>query len=184
MAFGLNDIILRSEKKSREQLLSKQFPKYASEQKVEINVVTVEDQQRKAEAISKSVAVDEVPIPAPRRSYQVKTRFSEEEKRFFDQRVKASGMAQGEFMRQVLLHESVEVRSVTAVDAEALETLSCIASELGRIGGMLRGTVIRNKGEFGVLSPHEKADLEWHIREVNRIKVDIQKAVQSIYGDH
>ena len=49
---------------------------------------------------------------------------------------------------------------------------------------MIRGTVIRNKGEFGVLSPQEKADLECQIRELNRLKVDIQKAVLMVYGNH
>lgn len=182
MAFSLNDIISRSEKKSREQMSAK--TEVVPEPKVALNVVTVEEQQRRVETVSRPLTETKMPSTAPRRTYQVKTRLSEEEKQFFDQRVRTSGLNQGDFMRQILLHESVEVRSVTAVDAEALDTLSILASELGRIGGMIRGTVIRNKGEFGVLSPQEKADLECQIRELNRLKVDIQKAVLTVYGNH
>jgi len=184
MAFSLNDIISRSEKKSREQPAIRKEFKSKSEQQVTLNVVTVEEQQRRAEMISKPSKMESAPNTTLQRTYQVKTRLSEEEKRFFDQRVRTSGLSQGNFMRQVLLHESVEVRSVTSADAEALELLSGIASELGRIGGMIRGTVIRNKGEFGVLSPQEKAELEYQIRDLNRLKADIQKTVSTVYGNH
>lgn len=184
MAFSLNDIISRSEKKSREKPTIREEIKPVSGQKIGLNVVTVEEQQRRAEETTQLVTKEKILDAASQRTYQVKTRLTEDEKRFFDQRVRSSGMNQGDFMRQILLHESVVIQSVTAADSEALETLSGIASELGRIGGMIRGTVIRNKGEFGVLSPQEKSDLECQIRELNRLKADIQKAVLTIYGDH
>lgn len=180
MPFNLNDIISRSEKKSKEQPSVNPEPRPAP--KVALNVVTLEEQQRGAEELAKPNAA-KADI-AHRRTYQVKTRLSEAEKRFFDQRVKASGLTQGDFMRQILLHESVVIQSVTDADTEVLEMLSGIASELGRIGGMIRGTVIRNKGEFGVLTLQEKSALECHLRELNRLKADIQKAVLTIYGDH
>lgn len=184
MSFKLNDIIARSEKKRMEQLSSVIDVEPKTKQQVELNVVTIEQQLRSAERIAKQPKLERTSDSVPQRTHQVKTRLSDDEKRFFDQRVKLSGLSQGDFMRQILLHESVEIRSITATDAEALETLLGISSELGRIGGMIRGTVIRNKGEFGVLTPQEKGTLECQIRELNRLKADIQKAVLAVYGDH
>lgn len=176
MAFDLNDLISRSEKKRKEP--------HTLGQKVELNTVTIEEQQRKSKNLAKCITNNKEEAPNSRRIYQVKTRLTEDEKKFFDQRVKISGLNQGDFIRQILLHESVEIHSITQTDVDTLEILSGIASELGRIGGMIRGTVIHNKGEFGILTPQEKVNLECTIRELNQLKAGIHKVVQSIYGDH
>ena len=90
MAFSLNDIISRSEKKSREPMSAK--TEVMPEPKVALNVVTVEEQQRRVETVSRPLTETKMPSTTPRRTYQVKTRLSEEEKQFFDQRVRTSGL--------------------------------------------------------------------------------------------
>lgn len=117
------------------------------------------------------------------RTNQVKTRLTDEELKLFEERVKSSGMKQGDFLRECILHENINIRSVTEIDGQALGLLMEMSSELGRIGGMVKGTVIKNK-EFQILSESEKNLLEKEIKELNKLKEEIQKVVQSIYGNN
>lgn len=151
----------------------------------DFGVLTLEEQKRLDERQSKSEAEKKPKKKRVKtgRDNQVKTRLTDTEMQLFSERVKASGMKQGDFMRECLLHEEVHVRSLTDIDAQAFGKLMEMASDLGRIGGLIKGTVMVNKDEFAVLSPTEKESLEQQIRELNTVKDDLLKVVQNLYGD-
>jgi len=151
----------------------------------DFGVLTIEEQRRVDERQAK-VAAEKKPKKKrvkSGRDNQVKTRLTDTEMKLFSERVKASGLKQGDFMRECLLHEEVTVRSLTDIDAQAFGKLMEMSSDLGRIGGLIKGTVMANKDEFGLLSPAEKAQLEALIRELNAVKEDLLKVVQGLYGD-
>lgn len=151
----------------------------------DLGVLSVEEQKR-IKAQKKKAAEDQKPKKErlkTGRDNQVKTRLTDNEMILFSDRVKASGMKQGDFMRECLLHETVNVRSLTEIDAKAFGLLMEMASDLGRIGGLIKGTVVVNKDEFAVLTLEDKENLEEEIRELNRLKEKIMKVVSDLYGN-
>lgn len=118
---------------------------------------------------------------AEQRLHQIKTRLSDEELDTFDLLVKASGLPQGEYIRGMILNGCVEVTQTSLVDVKALETLTELSAELGRIAGMIRRTVIVNK-EFKILDGIDKARLESQIRQLRRLQSVIQNLAEEIHG--
>lgn len=116
------------------------------------------------------------------RLHQIKIRLSDEELEAFDLLVLASGLTQGEYIRGMVLHGCVEVTQTSLVDARALEQLTELSAELGRVAGMIRRTVIVNK-DFAILSDTDKARLELQIRELRRLQSSIQHLAEEIYGN-
>lgn len=116
------------------------------------------------------------------RLHQIKTRLSDEELEAFDLLVLASGLTQGEYIRGMVLHGCLEVTQTSLVDARALEQLTELSAELGRVAGMIRRTVIVNK-DFAILSDTDKARLELQIRELRRLQSSIQHLAEKIYGN-
>lgn len=116
------------------------------------------------------------------RLHQIKTRLSDEELDTFEMLVKASGLPQGEYIRGMVLNGCVEVTRTSLVDAQALETLTEMSAELGRIAGMIRRTVIINK-EFVVLTAGGKERLELQMRELRRLQNSIQMLAEEIHGN-
>ena len=158
--------------------------KSAKEITQELGVLTIEQQKRIDERMMKPDAEKIKKQRAKKgRDIQVKTRLTEEEMNRFLERVKESGAKQGEFMRECLLNAEVHVQSLTDIDAEALGTIMEMASDLGRIGGLIKGTVVANKENFEVLTPEAKQSLEKEIRELNALKEDLQRVVQKLYGN-
>ncbi len=185
-----NDFVRNVEAAARGELPPRTAPK--SPPKVEpkdltkdFGVLTLEEQKRLDERQAKSEAEKKPKKKRVKtgRDNQVKTRLTDTEMQLFSERVKASGMKQGDFMRECLLHEEVHVRSLTDIDAQAFGKLMEMSSDLGRIGGLIKGTVMVNKDEFGILTPTEKEKLEALIRELNTVKDDLLKVVQNLYGD-
>lgn len=93
-----------------------------------------------------------------------------------------AGCPRGEYIRGMVLHGCVEVTQTSLVDAQALEQLTELSAELGRVASMIRRTVIVNK-EFSVLSDTDKARLELQIRELRRLQSSIQHLAEKIYGN-
>lgn len=151
----------------------------------DFGILTLEEQKRLEERQTKSESEKR---PKQKRTTtgrdrQVKTRLTETEWDYFRERVKASGMKQGDFIRACLLYEEVNVRTLTDIDAQTFEKIMEISSDLGRVGGLLKGTVMVNKDSFAVLTPDEKRNLEREIRELNTLKAELQKVVQKLYGN-
>jgi len=185
-----NDFVRNVEAAARGELpprtAPKNPPKVATKDLTkDFGVLTLEEQKRLDERQAKAAAEKKPPKKRVKtgRDNQVKTRLTDTEMKLFSERVKSSGMKQGEFMRECLLHEAVNVRSLTDIDAQAFGKLMEMSSDLGRIGGLVKGTVMANKDEFAVLSPAEKDNLEALIRELNKVKEDLLKVVQNLYGD-
>lgn len=118
---------------------------------------------------------------AVKRTNQIKTRLSDEELEAFELLTKASGLPQGEFIRGMILHGKINVTQTSCVDQQALETLTQLSSQMGKIAGMIRNTVIVNK-EFSLLTNEAKANLEHQIRALRRIQSDVQKTAEALYG--
>lgn len=156
-----------------------------TESPVDFGILTIEEQKRLNKRAEREVnqprkARKRIKID---RVNQVKTRLTDEELILFQARVKAAGMKQGDYIRELLLHEKVEIKNVTGIDAIALDTLMTIATNLGRIGGLIRTTVIANKDNPNILTAADKQKLEMEIKELSALKVEIQKVVQTIYGN-
>lgn len=151
----------------------------------DFGILTIEEQKRLDERQSRTESEKKQRKKRVKtgRDTQVKTRLTDTEMELFSERVKASGMKQGDFMRECLLHETVNVRSLTEIDAQAFGKLMEISSDLGRIGGLIKGTVVANRDSFSVLSDDDKKQLEIEIRELNKIKDEVMKVVQSLYGN-
>lgn len=122
---------------------------------------------------------EDADLPRPR---QIKARLSEEEWESFDILVKASGLPQGEYIRGMILHGSVEVTQTSLVDSKALEMLIALAAEIGKVAGMLRKTVIVNK-EFAVLNDQDKMHLEHSIRSLRQLQTRLQALAETIHGN-
>lgn len=151
----------------------------------DFGVLTIEEQKRLAERQLKPEPVKHPKLDRVKtgRDYQVKTRLNEAEMTLFRERVKLSGMKQGDFMRACILNEEINIRTMTDIDALAYGKIMEISSNLGRIGGMLRGIIIHGKNNPEILSPTEKADLEREIRDIKMVKTELRKVVKWLYGD-
>lgn len=124
-------------------------------------------------------AQDDDTIP---RNYQIKTRLSEDERADFDNLVAASGLTQSAYIRAMVLHGRLEVTQTSAVDQEALGALLSVYAELGRVAGMIRGTVIANK-TFKNLMAEDKRQLEGELRDLRRIQYQVQTLAEKLYGN-
>jgi len=170
------------EKKTAEKSLAEQSPE---ELKQYFGILTIEEQERLDK--QKAREADKINERRPKqklgRDYQFKTRLTKEEAEIFLDRVKKSRLKQGEFMRQIMLNEEVNIYTVTELDEQAFVKIMEMASDLGRIGGLIKGTVIANKDNFSVFTADDKEKFEKEIRELNELKEEMQKAVQWVYGN-
>lgn len=124
-------------------------------------------------------AQDDDTIP---RNYQIKTRLSEDERADFDNLVAASGLTQSAYIRAMVLNGKLEITQTSAVDQEALGALLSVSVELGRVAGMIRGTVIANK-TFKNLMSEDKRQLEGELRDLRRIQYQVQTLAEKLYGN-
>lgn len=116
-----------------------------------------------------------------KRANQIKTRLSDEELEVFDLLVKTSGLPQGEYIRGMVLHGKVCITQTSLMDSQALDTLTQLSAQIGKIAGMLRQTVILNK-DFSVLTCEDKASLELQIRALRRAQSAVQHTAEALYG--
>lgn len=116
-----------------------------------------------------------------KRTNQIKTRLSDEELEAFDLLVKTSGLPQGEYIRGMVLHGRVSVTQTSYVDSQTLETLIQLSTQIGKIAGMIRQTVIVNK-DFSLLTYEDKAYLEQQIRSLRRVQSAVQRTAEELYG--
>lgn len=145
-------------------------------------ILTLEEQSYISSIQAKKDAAAERKKNKLGRNNQVKTRLTDEELIEFNKRVAASGKKQGDFMRDCLLNQEIIIKSATEYDSQAFQVLMGMASDLGRISGMIKQTVITNK-EFNVLTETEKSELEKEIRELRKLRDEIQKEVTKLYGN-
>lgn len=116
-----------------------------------------------------------------KRANQIKTRLSDEELEAFDLLVKTSGLPQGEYIRGMVLHGKVSITQTSFTDQQALDTLTQLSAQIGRIAGMIRQAVIQNK-EFAVLTYEDKSFLEQQIRALRRVQSAVQRTAEALYG--
>lgn len=116
------------------------------------------------------------------RLHQIKCRLADEELETFNLLVQASGLLQGEYIRGMILNGCLEITQTSQVDADALEELSAMSAELGRLAGMIRMTVIVNK-QMKTLTAAEKEVLEEHLWELRQLQSDIQSLAEEIHGN-
>lgn len=116
-----------------------------------------------------------------KRGNQIKTRLSDEELEAFDLLVKTSGLPQGEYIRGMVLHGKVSITQTSYTDQQTLDTLTQLSAQVGKIAGMIRQTVIKNK-EFAVLSSEDKSCLEQQIRSLRRVQTAVQRTAEELYG--
>lgn len=188
---SLSDRINHAEARSAQQARQQEIEQHmlnqnllSPEPPLIISVVTVEEQGRQAQQqVKPSPAHKNEGQSDSKRTIQVKTRLSQEEKALLDQRVADSGLNQGDFIREILLDTPMTFRQVTQIDVDAIERLLHISADLGKIGGLIRGCVIRNKTEFDVMTPETKAALEKEIRDLCRLKQEIRTFLEETYGN-
>lgn len=117
-----------------------------------------------------------------KRPHQIKARLSDEELEAFDALLTASGLSQTDYIRGMVLNGSVHVTQTSQVDAKAVELLTIMSADLGRIAGMLRKTIIVNK-EFSLLTPESKDRLERLLRQLRSLQSYIQRLAEDIHGN-
>lgn len=116
-----------------------------------------------------------------KRPHQIKARLSDEELEAFNALLTASGLSQTDYIRGMILHGQVHITQTSLVDAKAVELLTAMSADLGRIAGMIRKTVIVNK-EFSLLVPESKAQLERLLRQLRNLQSYIQRLAEEIHG--
>lgn len=170
------------EEKTDEKSLAEQSPE---ELKQYFGILTIEEQEHLDKQKAREVERKKEPAKRQKlgRNHEVKTRLTEGELKLFRERVKKSRLKQGDFMRSILLNEEVHVHTLTEIDEQAFIKIMDIAADLGRIGGLIKGTVMANRDNFVVLTPESKEEFEKEIKELNKLKEDLQKAVQWVYGN-
>lgn len=119
--------------------------------------------------------------PDVKRPHQVKTRLSDAEKDAFDILVTTSGLPQGEYIRGMILNGRVSITQTSLVDAQALDILTSLSGNLGKIAGMIRQTVIVNK-DFAILDSESKKHLEIQMRSLRQLQSYIQHLAEDIHG--
>lgn len=157
--------------------------KEISELAKDFGILSLEEQQRIKDQASKAEKPPKKERIATGRVHQIKTRLTNSELALFRDRVEFSGMKQGDFIRTCLLNEKIIVRNLTDIDEQLFKKIIEISSDLGRIGGLIRGTVIANKENFEVLTPDNKNQLEVEIRELHKVKQELLTVVQNLYGN-
>lgn len=116
-----------------------------------------------------------------KRPHQIKSRLSDDELEAFDALLTASGLSQTDYIRGMVLHGRVNITHTSAVDAQALDALTTVSGNLGKIAGMIRQTVIVNK-EFAVLTPESKDRLEAQLRALRQLQTYIQRLAEALHG--
>jgi len=76
------------------------------------------------------------------------------------------GLPQGEYM---ILKGRVSITQTSLADAQALDILTNLSGNLGKITGMIRQTVIVNK-EFAILDTESKKHLEIQMRSLQQLQ--------------
>lgn len=100
---------------------------------------------------------------------QIKTRLTDAELVQFQRRVKKSGLAQGEFLRNAALTGQIVIEEHSIADVAMLDELAMIRAELGRQGGLLKMIIKPNEGQRK-LAPEEWSKLIGAIRDMEATK--------------
>lgn len=103
------------------------------------------------------------------RTNQIKTRLTDTELVQFHRRLKKSGLAQGEFLRNAALTGQIVIEEHSVADVAMLDELAMIRAELGRQGGLLKMIIKPNEGQRK-LAPEEWGELISEIRDMEKIK--------------
>lgn len=118
------------------------------------------------------------------RKHQVKTRLTDAELQQFQNRLKKSGLSQGEYLRSAALTGQIVIRESDPTNIALLDELALIRAELGRQGGMLKMIIKPNEGQRE-LAPDEWAALIQAVRDVEKMKGRLSDMeVKLVNGTH
>lgn len=103
------------------------------------------------------------------RTNQVIIRLTDAEKEKFRNRVEASGLAQGDFLREMAIKGKVVIKERSQADVALMTELGYLRAELGRQGGLLKMVIKPNEGQRQ-LAPEEWAKLISTIDDLEDMK--------------
>lgn len=109
------------------------------------------------------------------RNIQVSVRFSASEHEYLQKKIQASGQAQGEFIRQMVLNGQVLSRKLPDYDDFLIDEIAALRGMCGRLGGLMK--MIRRAYEEGN-THHEKTD-QW-MRDTALTLQDFKLCLQTL----
>ena len=111
------------------------------------------------------------------------TRLTEEEYQRFCGRVEMSGLAQGAYIRQMILSGQITVQEHSDLVVAALDELMMLRVALDRQGGLLK-YIIRPNEERRTLRPEEWEQLMSAIKDIGAMRRRISGLEVMLGGDH
>ena len=133
------------------------------DEKIEKNDITVTKKERKK----------------LNRTVRKGARFTPEEWARIEKQIEKSGMAEGEFIRKILLEGKVEVVQRDTINDVMIQEIRDMAAEIGRIGGLLKN-MIKNIKEHQIFSPVDQAKFNRMIREFDNLKNEWLNAAKKL----
>ena len=91
------------------------------------------------------------------------------------------GLPQGEYIQGMILKGRVSITQTSLVDAQALDILTNLSGNLGKITGMIHKTIIVNK-EFAILDTESKKHLEIQMQNLQQLQSYIQHLAEDIWS--
>ena len=113
------------------------------------------------------------------RTHQIMTRLTDAELAQFHRRVKRSGLAQGDFLRNAALNGQIVIEDRSVADVAMLDELAVIRAELGRQGGLLKMIIKPNEGQRA-LAPEEWDELIGAVRDMVRDMERMKKRLSDL----
>lgn len=138
-----------------------------------------QDEPQKQEP--KVPAPDSRKKPGPKkmnRDIRYQLRFTEEEMKQLDERVKASGKRKGDFGREMLLNGYV--KTVTIEGMLAIQELQTMASQLGKLTGAMVKFMQQTK-DSPYLSKEERDEIQREINNMKKLRSDIRKEIKKVW---
>lgn len=152
-----------------------------SEEKLTEQLEEIESDIRKTEKFLESEKEDDSPQKDERkkrkslgRKNQIMTRLTDSELVKFQNRVKKSGLPQGEYLRNAALEGKIIIEEHSITDITVLDELAMIRAELGRQGGLLKMIIKPNQGQRE-LAPREWTELITALKTIETMKEKVSE---------
>lgn len=114
------------------------------------------------------------------RNKEIKARFTDNEIKIIEKKIKKSGLRKGEFVRKSLLTQDIKERNNTTEQIESVMALIELKSELGKVGGLLKAFIKPNSYNPNV-SLQDIENIKKQLNELEKLKREIEKEVKKTW---
>lgn len=152
-------------------------------EKIEEEIYEEEEKEQSEIVIEKEFDLDKVEPIKPKktrrklnRNTEIRARFTDEEVKIIEEKIKKSGLRKGEFIRKCLLEKEIKEIDPAAIYSN-VDALLELKSEIGKVGGLLKSFIKPNLNNYNV-TKEEMDSIKKSLNDLENLKIKIDREVK------